>query len=74
MFLFLSFYKKWNVGRHNINYKRDEETGHDRNTKRLIGIVIMSCVMRKLEFCLCKNKGADQLCSNCTAPLFSIHG
>ena len=23
--------------------------------------------MRKLDFCLCENKGADQLCSNCTA-------
>ena len=23
--------------------------------------------MRKPEFCLCENKGADQLCSNCTA-------
>ena len=23
--------------------------------------------MRKLNFRLCKNKGADQLCSNCTA-------
>ena len=27
----------------------------------------MSCIMRKLEFCLGKNKDADQLCSNCTA-------
>ena len=27
----------------------------------------MSNVMRKPDFCLCKNKGADQLCSNCTA-------
>ena len=27
----------------------------------------MSRVMRKLEICICKNKGADQLCSNCTA-------
>ena len=27
----------------------------------------MSRVMRKADFCLCKNKGADQLCSNCTA-------
>ena len=25
--------------------------------------------MRKPEFCLCENKGADQLCSNCTADL-----
>ena len=25
----------------------------------------MSCVMRKLDFCLCENKGADQLCSIC---------
>ena len=23
--------------------------------------------MRKLDFCLCENKGADQLCSNCEA-------
>ena len=23
--------------------------------------------MRKPDFCLCKNNGADQLCSNCTA-------
>ena len=23
--------------------------------------------MRKLDFCLSENKGADQLCSNCTA-------
>ena len=23
--------------------------------------------MRKSDFCLCENKGADQLCSNCTA-------
>ena len=27
----------------------------------------MSRVMRKLDFCLCENKGADQLCSNCEA-------
>ena len=27
----------------------------------------LSRVMRKLDFCLCENKGADQLCSNCTA-------
>ena len=25
--------------------------------------------MRKPDFCLCENKGADQLCSNCTADL-----
>ena len=23
--------------------------------------------MKKPDFCLCENKGADQLCSNCTA-------
>ena len=23
--------------------------------------------MRKPDFCICKNKGTDQLCSNCTA-------
>ena len=27
----------------------------------------MSCVMRKPAFCLCENKGADQLLSNCAA-------
>ena len=26
----------------------------------------MSRVKRKTDFCLCENKGADQLCSNCT--------
>ena len=29
----------------------------------------MSCIMRKPDFCLCGNKGADQLCSYCTADL-----
>ena len=27
----------------------------------------LSHVMREADFCLCENKGADQLCSNCTA-------
>ena len=27
----------------------------------------MSRIVRKLEFCLSENKGADQLCSNCEA-------
>ena len=27
----------------------------------------MSCVMRKPDFCICENKGADQLCGNRTA-------
>ena len=27
----------------------------------------LSCVMKKPDFCLGKNKGTDQLCSNCTA-------
>ena len=38
---------------------------------------IMSHVMRKPTFCICKNKGADQLRSYCkadhAAPLFSLH-
>ena len=37
----------------------------------------LSCFMRKTEFCLCENKGPDQLCSNCTADqcfCFSLHG
>ena len=27
----------------------------------------LSHIMRKTDFCLCENKGADQLCSNCEA-------
>ena len=27
----------------------------------------MSCVMRKPAFCICKNKGPDQLSGNCAA-------
>ena len=27
----------------------------------------LSRILRKPDFCLCENKGADQLCSNCTA-------
>ena len=27
----------------------------------------MSCIMRKPDFCLCENKGADQLRTNCEA-------
>ena len=27
----------------------------------------MSRIVRKLDSCLCENKGTDQLCSNCTA-------
>ena len=38
----------------------------------------INCVMRKPKFAYGKNKGADQLCSNCTAdltaPLFMLHG
>ena len=26
-----------------------------------------SLILRKPDFCICKNKGADQMCSNCTA-------
>ena len=29
----------------------------------------MSRIMRKPDFFICENKGADQLCSNCTADL-----
>ena len=29
--------------------------------------ILMSRVMRKPDFCQCKNKGPDQLCSDCTA-------
>ena len=31
------------------------------------GKYVMSRVMRKSYYCLCENKCADQLCSNCTA-------
>ena len=44
---------------------------------RTIGpLVHMSHVMRKSKFCLCDNKAADQLYSNCTADqrLFSLLG
>ena len=27
----------------------------------------LSRIMTKLDFCICENKAADQLCSNCTA-------
>ena len=30
-------------------------------------VLTLSHVMRKLDFCICENKAADQLCSNCTA-------
>ena len=33
----------------------------------LLSLYNMSHIMRKPDFCICKNKGADQLCSNCTA-------
>ena len=29
----------------------------------------LSRVIRKPDFCLCENKGTDQLCSNCTIPI-----
>ena len=35
---------------------------------------LLSHVMRKPAFCKCENKDADQLRSNCAAPLFSLHG
>ena len=30
-------------------------------------ILYVSCFEKKMDFCLCENKDADQLCSNCTA-------
>ena len=30
-------------------------------------VLYINLAMRKMDFCLCENKGADQLCSNCTA-------
>ena len=38
---------------------------HEQN--RESKLIFKSHVMRKLEFCICENKDADQLCSNCTA-------
>ena len=35
---------------------------------------LMSLRMRKPTICICENKDADQLCSYCSAPLFSTHG
>ena len=31
------------------------------------GVLHMSGVMRKPDFCICEIKGADQLCGDCTA-------
>ena len=31
------------------------------------GYNYLSCIVRKPDFCLCENKGADQLRSNCEA-------
>ena len=33
----------------------------------------MSRIVRKPDFCICENKDADQLRSNCAAPLYSLH-
>ena len=33
----------------------------------LVNTLQMSSIMRKTDFCLCENKGADQLRSNCEA-------
>ena len=38
-----------------------------QNKLRITTITHMSRVMRKPDFCLCENKGADQLRSNCEA-------
>ena len=29
----------------------------------------MNCIMRKTDVCICENKGADQLCNNCTTDI-----
>ena len=44
-----------------------ERISHDMTILMSYRLDIMSCVMRKPDFGLCENKGADQLCSNCTA-------
>ena len=41
-----------------VNGSHDQDVCHIR---------IMSRVMRKTDFCICKNKDADQLRSNCAA-------
>ena len=38
-----------------------------KKSNRIHLICHMSRIMRKPDFCICENKGADQLCSNCTA-------
>ena len=43
------------------------------NCSFLSCIYNMSLVMRKQDFCLCENKGTDQLCSSLSWPLISLH-
>ena len=44
-----------------LNKKKKKENMH------FCDVAQLGLVTRKLEFCLCENKGADQLSSNCTA-------
>ena len=37
------------------------------NIKLLVRVVHVSRVVRKPTYCICENKGADPLCSNCAA-------
>ena len=52
----LSFYNNYN---YIVNYTKFNVT------QRFGNIEYISCIMTKTDFCLCENKGADQLCSNC---------
>ena len=50
----------------NIKYFRRSKVGH-KQASTVQAHYNMSLVMRNRDFCLSENKGADQLCSNCTA-------
>ena len=45
----------------------DDQRDADERTRLIRDRGKMSRVIRKPDFCLCENKEADQLCSNCTA-------
>ena len=63
--------KAGNPGNENIDRMDDALPDSSKTASRYIYIYIcmyhMSCINRKQDYCLCENKGADQLCNNCTA-------
>ena len=78
--------KPYKCGQCEKSFARKENlTAHERihAGKQVIEckvrVYYLSCIMRKPDFCLCVNKGADQLCSNCNCTTdqrlpFSLHG